>query len=544
MAARTRLDRVPPARWISAGMFSALTCSTLISTLCSATDLEHRIDALLESRALVGSTGAGGRGAVSVHSGVPAGTPVGGHVGINVIQLSTGKTLYRRNEDQLFLPASNMKLFTSALALLRLGPDYRFTTQVRLETPGDSAQTGDLTLSGSGDPTMSGRVFPYDKDSGAGPGLRAIEDLVDQALKAGLTRVDGDVVGDDRLYPWAPYAPSWTQDDAMREFGAPVSALTVNENTITLLIRPGAHVGDIAELSLDPALEYYAIDNRLVTVGARAGNPRAGNQSPEPAIRISRMPGSRQIEVWGSIPAGRETIREILTIDDPALYAACALYDALTRRGVAISGRAVARHRAVFEDQEQASGRELASRTSPPLLQLLQTMDKVSQNLFAELMLRETGRVMRHSGTREAGVEELNALIAEIGGGKDDARLDDGSGLSRNALVTPRLFTRLLAHMNASKYRDEWLSLLPIGGEDGTLRRRFADSKAAKGSVPVDPSGIRAKTGSLARSLALSGYAESKTQGRLAFSILVNDFAAPQSEVRAWIDKIAMALLE
>jgi serine-type D-Ala-D-Ala carboxypeptidase/endopeptidase (penicillin-binding protein 4) len=466
--------------------------------------------------------------------GARVGINAGIHVGIHVIQLSTGKTLYHRNEDQLFLPASNMKLFTSALALLRLGPDYRFTTQLRLETPGDFASGGDLMLAGGGDPSMSGRVFPYDKDSSAGPGLRAIEDLADQAVKAGLTRVDGDVVGDDRLYPFAPYAPNWTQDDVMREFGAPVSALTLNENTITLLIRPGARAGDIAELGLDPALEYYAIDNRLVTVGAKS----------EPTIRISRLPGSRQVEVWGSIPAGRETFRETLTIDDPALYAACALYDALTRRGVAISGRPMARHRAVFEDQEQASGRELASRTSPPLLQLLQVMDKVSQNLFAELMLRETGRVTRHRGTREAGVEELNALIGEIGGGRDDARLDDGSGLSRNALVTPRLFTRLLAYMNGSKYRDDWLSLLPIGGEDGTLRRRFADSKTGKAGVAADPSGIRAKTGSLARSLALSGYAESKTQGRLAFSILVNDFAAPQSEVRAWIDKIAMALLE
>lgn len=471
-----------------------------------------------------------------------------------MIQLSTGKTLYHRNEDQLFLPASNMKLFTSALALLRLGPDYRFTTQLRLEAPGDFARGGDLVLAGAGDPSMSGRVFPYDKGSGLGPGLRAIEELVDQAVKAGLTRVDGDVVGDDRLYPWAPYAPNWTQDDALREFGAPVSALTLNENTITLLIRPGAHAGDIAELELDPAIEYYAIDNRLVTVRGRAGNPRAGNQSRaanqemEPRLRISRLPGSRQIEIWGSIPAGSETIRETLTIDDPALYAAYALYDALTRRGIAITGRPVARHRAVFEDQEQVSGTNLASRTSPPLLQLLQTMDKVSQNLFAELILRETGRFMRHAGTREAGLEELNALIAEMGGGKDDARFDDGSGLSRNALVTPRLFTRLLAHMNGSKYRDEWLSLLPIGGEDGTLRRRFidskGDSKAAKGSVPADPTGIRAKTGSLARALTLSGYAESKTQGQLAFSILVNDFAAPQSEVRAWIDKIAMALLE
>jgi len=420
-----------------------------------------------------------------------------------------------------------MKLFTSALALLRLGPDYKFTTELRLEP----LPRGDLVLTGSGDPSMSGRLFPYDKDAAAGPAFQSVENLADQAVRAGLTRVDGDVVGDDRLYPWAPYGPSWTQDDTLRDFGAPVGALTVNENTITFLIRPGARVGDGAVLSLDPAIEYYAIDNRIVTVEGKA----------EPRIRMSRLPGSRQLELWGSVPAGREAFHETIPIDDPALFAACALYDALTRRGVAISGRPVARHRGVFDDDEPASGAVLASRISPPLVQLLQVMDKVSQNLFAELMLREVGRVTRHTGTREAGIEELSALIAEIGGAKDDARIEDGSGLSRNTLVTPRLITRLLAHMSGSKYRDEWLSLLPIGGEDGSLQRRFADSK---GNVGVDARGIRAKTGSLARALALSGYAESKTQGRLAFSILVNDFAAPQSEVRAWIDKIAMALLE
>jgi D-alanyl-D-alanine carboxypeptidase/D-alanyl-D-alanine-endopeptidase (penicillin-binding protein 4) len=127
----------------------------------------------------------------------------------------------------------------------------------------------------------------------------------------------------------------------------------------------------------------------------------------------------------------------------------------------------------------------------------------------------------------------MNAFMAEIGAAKDESRLDDGSGLSRNALASPRLLTRLLAFLYGTRHRDEWMSLLPIGGEDGTLQHRFPDSR-----------GIRAKTGSLSRALALSGYAESKTHGVLAFSILVNDFSAPQAEVRAWIDKIAMTLLE
>jgi D-alanyl-D-alanine carboxypeptidase/D-alanyl-D-alanine-endopeptidase (penicillin-binding protein 4) len=509
---------------------AAAVFAVFSALVCSATDLEHRIDALAESSA-------------------PAGR---GFTGIHVVELSTGKTLYHRNEDRLFLPASNMKLFTSALALLRLGPDHRFTTKLMLEP------SGDLALIGSGDPSMSGRVFPYDKDSAAGPGLRAIEDLADQAVKNGILRIDGDVIGDDRLFPWAPYAPSWTQDDALREFGAPASALTLNENTISLLIKPGARSADAVELLLDPALEYYTIDARLITVGPKS----------EPRIRVSRPSGSRQIELWGSVPAGHEAFRETIAIDDPALYAACALYDALTRRGIAIRGNPVARHRAAFEDEEPAIGTVMGARVSPPMLHLLQVMDKVSQNLFAELMLREVGRVTRRTGTREAGLEEMDALMTEIGATKDESRLEDGSGLSRNTLATPRSFTRLLAYLYGSKYRDDWLSLLPIGGEDGTLRRRFTNArgtrangagigasvggvtanaggiKANAGGIKANAGGILAKTGSLSRALALSGYAESKTHGWLAFSILVNDFSAPQGEVRAWIDKIAMTLLD
>jgi len=443
-------------------------------------------------------------------------------VGVSVVQISTGKTIYRRNEDRLLLPASNMKLLTSSLALTRLGADYTFTTKLMLEP------TGDLALIGSGDPTLSGRAFPYDRDAPMGPGLRAIEDLADQAVKSGITRIDGDIVGDDRWYPWAPYAPSWTQADALGESGAPVSALTIDENVLTLLIRPGEQAGGAAAIEIQPALEYYAIDNRIATVGAGG----------EPHIRISRSNGSRQIELWGSIPANHAAIGETLAIDDPALYAACALYDALTRRGIAIAGRPRARHRSAFEDDEPAAGNLLASRESPPLEQILQVMDKVSQNLFAELMLREVGRAMRHTGTREAGLEELRALLSEAGASKDDERVEDGSGLARNAMVTPRLLTKLLTFMQASPHRDDWLALLPIGGEDGTLKRRFADVGSK------NPQAIRAKTGTLARSLALSGYAESKTHGRLAFSIIVNDFSAPSSDVRALIDKIAIALLD
>ncbi len=469
----------------------------LLSALaCLGADLEHRLDALAES------------------------VPGHGIAGISVVDLATGQSIYRRNDDKLLQPASNMKLFTSALALLRLGPDYRFTTQVMREA------SGSLALVGSGDPSLSGREFPYRKDAPLHPALQAIEDLADQVVASGIRRIDGDVIGDDRLYPWAPYPPNWTQDDVMRDYGAPVSALTVNDNTIGIAIRPGPHPGDMAVLTLDPALEYFAIDNRIVTV----------ERGSEPKIRLSRDAGSKQLLLWGSIPAGSVAIHESVAIDDPALYAASALYDALTRRGVAISGKAVARHRMATDDYLPPSGTVVATRTSPPLIELLQMMDKVSQNLYAELMLREVGRFSRHTGTREAGMEEMGALLTEIGAPASEARIDDGSGLSRNAIVTPRQITRLLAYLYGTKYRETWISLLPEGGEDGTLAHRLCCVSEGRG--------IRAKTGSLSRALALSGYADSTSRGRLAFSIIVNDFSAPSGEVRAWIDKIATGLIE
>ncbi len=434
------------------------------------------------------------------------------HVGIHVVDLKTGKTVFARNENRFFLPASNLKLFTSALALEKLGADYRFTTRIVLE------DSGDLALVGSGDPTMNGRAYPYQPGAQPGSPLGAIEELADQAVANGLKRLDGDVIGDDRLYPWSPYPPSWTQDDTLRESGAPVSALSVADNVVTISVAPAPKTGEPALLAIEPALEYFAIDNRVLTTARSAG-------SNDAQIRVARPPGSRQILLSGRIPARHTAVRELAAVDDPAFFAACALYDALTRRGVVITGRPAARHRTAESKYAEPAGRTLATRVSPPLAQVLQVLNKVSENLHAELALRAAG-----------GLAALNAFLTQIGASPGDSRIDDGSGLSRNDEVTPKLVTRLLAYMYRSPERETWISLLPVGGEDGTLSHQLCCTSDARR--------IHAKTGTLARSMALSGYAQSKTQGWLAFTILVNDFAAPSPEVQAWIDKIAIALVE
>lgn len=438
-----------------------------------------------------------------------------GMVGVHVVDLASGKVVYARNAEQLFLPASNMKLFTAALTLNRLGPAVRFETRLLREP------SGSLVLEGGGDPSISGRVYPFSATAPSLPTLRVIDDLAAQAIAAGLTRVDGDIIGDDQRYPWSPYPESWTADDSAHDYGAPVSALTLNDNFITIEIRPGARPGEVARVQLDPAFEYFAIDNRVSTAA-------------KDDISVTRIPGSRHLLLSGSINARTAVSRQLVAVDDPALFAAHAMYDALLRRGVAIHGRPVARHR-VGTDYIPASGQVLASRQSPPLSELVQVMMKVSQNLHAEMFLREVGLARQGQATVSAGLREMQTMLMEFRIPALDFKSEDGSGLARNDEVSPRAVTTLLVAMDAGLHRELWRSLLPVGGE-GTLENRLCCTS--------DFVSIRAKTGSLSRAIALSGYADSTANGRLAFSILVNNFAASQAEVRAWVDRLASALIQ
>lgn len=445
--------------------------------------------------------------------------------GIQVLDLERRQILAEINPEHFFLPASNTKLFTTALALVRLGPDYRFRTRVLAQERPDAVGLvrGDLVLAGGGDPTISNRAYPYRKVPASGDPLQGIEELAEQLSQAGLRRLEGGVVGDDTAYEWEPYPDGWALDDAVWEYGAPVSALTVSDNVIRLRLKAGPE-GTPVSLLLSPGLPYYFVDCRVQV-------ERGGGR-----IRVERLPGSWHLRLWGAMAPG-EAREVVVAMHDPALYAARALTDALRRRGVAVRGEPVARHRYANEPapSSPAENVELASRESPPLIEILRVIDKVSQNLHAEIVLREVGRVVRGHGSREAGLLELAAFLDEVGVGREEYRFLDGSGLSRLNLVTPAAIVRLLEYMYRSPHRESWLALLPIGGEDGTLSSRFGGAPAARR--------IRAKTGTLSLSNALAGYAESR-RGMLAFAILANNALAPAAEVRAAIDKIALLLAE
>jgi D-alanyl-D-alanine carboxypeptidase/D-alanyl-D-alanine-endopeptidase (penicillin-binding protein 4) len=457
--------------------------------------------------------------------------------GIEIVDLSSGKTLYQRNAGHFFVPASNAKLFTTALALTRLGPDFTFLTRVMSDQPpdADGRIAGSVRLVGGGDPNLSARAIPYRSGPVSGDPLAALEELAGQLAARGVKRIEGDIAGDDTWYVWQPYAEGWSVEDPVSDDGAPISALTVNDNVFTLNLRPGAGVGDLAVPALSPAVEYYSIDNRVRTVTA-AGERR---------IRFERVAGSMDLRVWGAIPLRDQGQDMLLGIDDPALYAAKALRELLERRGIAVAGRPVARHLYPHEvaNLMQApepplpdAGTELASHTSAPLLEDLRITDKVSQNLHAEMALRAVARARRNIGSFEAGREEMRTFLAEIGVEAGEYTLFDGSGLSRLDLVTPDAVIKLLRHMYRSPKREDWISLLPIGGKDGTLSTRFADGAAA--------GRIHAKTGSLAHVSALSGYAQRPGGRWVAFSVLVNNYNGPSADIRGVMDRICTLIME
>jgi len=442
-----------------------------------------------------------------------------GHLGILITDAATGEIIFEKDSRRFFVPASNTKLFTSSLALARLGPRHTFRTVVIAGAAPDRQGriSGPVYLVGGGDPNFSARAIPYRPDPPPPATLQPIEDLADQIAARGVTRISGGVIGDDTRYPFEPHPPGWTMEDAVWAYGAPVSALTFNDNALTLTLQPG----DPARLLLDPPVEYFLFDNR-VTVG-----------SPD-RLEVERPAGSRQLRLTGQLDPQGTGVSTRLAVDDPAEFAAAALRDALLRRGIRIEGGAGARHWWPGRPAPPPiAGVELAARESPPLLEGLKVLNKVSQNLHAELMLCAAAHAAGRAGTRAAGRAELESFLAEAGISTSGVALADGSGLTRRNLVTPAAVHALLRYWHESPLRETWMNLLPVGGEDGTLRARFRGTAAA--------GRVRAKTGTLSRVAALSGYLDRADGSRWIFSILANfQPGAPA----ALIDKIVVVLLD
>jgi len=470
-----------------------------------------------------------------------------GFWGMEVVSLSTGKVLYSCDANKLFTPASNTKHFTTAAALALIGPDYSFRTTVEtngtLDTHG--RLTGDLVLVGRGDPNLSGRELPYAlRTQRNDRPLRVLEQLADTLVQKGVKYVDGDIVADDSYFAFERYSEGWSQDDLLWADGAPVSALTINDNVIFVNILPADRAGDRAFVSITPFAGYYRIDNQIITTPS----------GTERKIYINREPGATVLTLWGNMPLGDAGVNEGLAIADPAEFAAELFRQLLEVRGIAVYGRQKTRHTelsslstltitasaATHGGDELSRGRQnqplvLASYQSKPLLEDVGVTNKVSQNLHAEILLRLLGREKGTAGTIEGGLEVLRGFLTQAGVPDDQYVFYDGSGLSRQNLVTPHAVVQLLRYADSQPWGKSFRDTLPLAGTDGSLYDRFKT---------VDVQGrVRAKTGSLGGVKALSGYATTNRGDNVAFSILSNNFNLPDKEMNETIDNIVGAIL-
>lgn len=443
--------------------------------------------------------------------------------GILVESLENRQVIFSHNPTHLFTPASNMKLYTTAAALVYLGPDFRFRTSVYASAKPDERGhlEGDLILYGRGDPNLSTKAV----SEGI---LTPLSRLADQLFDAGVREIFGDIVGDESYFVGPRLGMAWEWDDLQWYYGAEVSALTLDDNAAEIIVQPGFLVGDPARIFLRPETSYLTVINRVVTV----------EPGTDQRIVIDRPLGENTVEVWGTIPLTSLGYRASLAISDPARYAAHQLYQELLRRGIRVHGQVTSADWKYRRDHPlpMSSLVELAFVQSIPLSEEIRILNKISQNLHAELLLRTLGAVVKGEGSDTKGLDVVEEFLRSIGARTQGIRLRDGSGLSRQNLISPATTVDLLRAMRAHRFADHFVVSLPVAGADGTLERRMRETLAA--------GRVRAKTGTLAYTYTLSGYLTTVSGEELIFSIMVNDHTGAAIEATRAIDDICARLSE
>jgi D-alanyl-D-alanine carboxypeptidase/D-alanyl-D-alanine-endopeptidase (penicillin-binding protein 4) len=440
--------------------------------------------------------------------------PALAHSGVTllVVSLDRGDTLFAREPERLYTPGSNLKLFTAASALHYLGPDYRFRTPlVAVGVISNDTLHGDLVVVGRGDPDLD---------------VAHLAALADTLATRGIRVVTGDMRADASWFDVASdWGPGWMWDDGPYWFWPYISALTVHDNVVGVVVRPGAAPGAQVEVGLDPP-------TRFVDVRVEATTGPAGSDTTL-AIRRQWMPrASNLITVTGTLPADADSSNELLTVEDPPLYAAVLLAELLAERGVEVLGGV---RYGALEAGEVAD--TVAVHVSDSLAASVSNFLKISDNLTGEQLVKTiAAEVAGPPGSYAAGLAAERAfLAAEVGLDTLAFKLADGSGVSRYNVVTGGQIVALLRYLSAREdLAGTFEAALPVAGVDGTLERRMRGT-AAEGRA-------RAKTGTLQGVSSISGYVPSAEGERLVFSLMMEFFVGPSAPRQAVQDSVVAAL--
>jgi serine-type D-Ala-D-Ala carboxypeptidase/endopeptidase (penicillin-binding protein 4) len=432
--------------------------------------------------------------------------------GMQILDPANGKVLIEVNPDKTFLPASVLKVVTTSTALEKLGPDFKYKTGVYTNgtVEPDGTVDGDLILVGRGDPNLTD---PY----GELLDKPVFREFAERLQNAGIKRVKGDIVGDDSYFDLKSYGKGWTSRDLKSLYGAPINALSINNNVLWVYANPGKRNKPVG-VDVEPRTSYFRIRNLGVTGGKKSRR----------TLNARLISGTRTIVVSGVLPAN-QSYSSFVLLERPAEVAATLLKEELERHGITVKGNVATLHEGEVTVNDRMSRTLLAEHQSPALIRALQIINKRSQNLHAEMLLRTLGAEYKGKGTNEDGLEVVREFLVEAGVDSEKIQLNDGCGLSRDNFITPRFQTSLLQFLSTRPYFDLFMDTLAISGMDGTLRNRLSANEV-RGS-------IHAKTGTLNGVNTLSGYITTKSGRNLVFSIFANHVGAA-TRVKKTIDEI------
>ena len=443
------------------------------------------------------------------------------HWGILIVDPERNDTLYSRNADKLFMPASNQKIITSAVSLTQLGADYHWMTPVLLRgAVKGHTFVGDVLVIGRGDPSWSDAMRN-------GEALTSFAPIADALTTRGITKIEGKLIAEGNAFGDATTGFGWAFDDFDAAYSAPTDELFFNEGFFTLTVRAGAKVARALTVSTAPTTNFPKIVVRAV---ARERADTVGGKRP---LQVQWDSTATVVEVIGTLPMGDSVSVEV-PYRHPNDAALAAITETLAARGISMVTPKSVRKTASKKVAPMRAPDTLVVLSSPPLRDALKRMDKPSQNQMAELFYKTTALEKTGVGSADSARAVVQRQLVEWGIAAEGIAVRDGSGLSRHDYVAPRTLVRVLDAMRTSPSFDAFYAALPIAGIDGTISNRM------KGTVAAG--NVHAKTGTVDKARSLSGYVTTADGHMLVFSFLCNNFTVPTRAVEKVQDAIAVQL--